>query len=463
MNPASSRQRSNAPSKRALHVVLIAFHYPPDASVGSVRAAKVARALAEQGHRVDVVAPDLGLREHDRTHGITVHRVRHLRSFPEWWAAFRGRRKTAAGAAEPAAHRTMRNGAGASLWQRFILSFLLLPDNRVGFVPAAMLKVLRLCSPNTVLYTTGPPFSTHIVGWFAWAFKRPWWVAEYRDPWTFTEKERLRSAPADRVHTWLRERCLCRADAVVAVTEALASTLSARRTAAGRPAALVVRNGVDSEHRVAPGERGPGARRIGYFGHLYLGRDPRPFLRALARLRRDGALQEPVIVDFYGDCEHYGAVSIVEEVTRCGLSDCVIFHGDRPRADCLAAMAECDLLLLLAQKQPTQVPNKLYEYLGAGRPIIAFADTEGESAAMLRMLGGHYVIDAEDDARVATIFERALQASREPFATDERLLRAWSTERQMALLVDFLAARRIVPGAGGRYRPILDAAAEARR
>src|SRR5262245_29585940 len=36
-------------------VVLIAYHFPPDPAVGSLRAAKVARAFRDAGHRVDVV------------------------------------------------------------------------------------------------------------------------------------------------------------------------------------------------------------------------------------------------------------------------------------------------------------------------------------------------------------------------------------------------------------------------
>src|SRR5262245_47604044 len=40
-------------------VVLVAYHFPPDAAVGSLRAAKVARAFLNEGYSVDVVTSRL--------------------------------------------------------------------------------------------------------------------------------------------------------------------------------------------------------------------------------------------------------------------------------------------------------------------------------------------------------------------------------------------------------------------
>jgi hypothetical protein len=102
---------------------------------------------------------------------------------------------------------------------------------------------------------------------------------------------------------------------------------------------------------------------------------------------------------------------------------------------------DSDLLLLLAQNQPLQVPNKLYEYLGARRPILAFVDEMGESASMLRRLGGHFVVDRKDPAHVAEVVGRALSGQRpDETAATESLLREWTSDVQFDLLQQRLQA-----------------------
>jgi hypothetical protein len=94
-----------------------------------------------------------------------------------------------------------------------------------------------------------------------------------------------------------------------------------------------------------------------------------------------------------------------------------------------------DILLLLAQNQPDQVPNKLYEYLGTRRPILAFADADGESAALLREAGSHEVVCSDELEAAQGALDRMLQANRKAPPPDEVLLRSWTTEEQMKTLI----------------------------
>jgi len=45
------------------------------------------------------------------------------------------------------------------------------------------------------------------------------------------------------------------------------------------------------------------------------------------------------------------------------------------------------LLLLQASNCNSQIPAKVYEYLRAGKPILALTDPEGDTATLLRNLG----------------------------------------------------------------------------
>src|SRR6266850_5273722 len=105
-------------------------------------------------------------------------------------------------------------------------------------------------------------------------------------------------------------------------------------------------------------------------------------------------------VRFIGACRSIGTVSVEKEIDTLGLTDVVHLQDPIPHVAVKAIIEEADVLLLLAQQQPDQVPNKLYEYLGTRRPILAIADADGETARMLNQVGGHHVVTGEDEAEV---------------------------------------------------------------
>jgi hypothetical protein len=70
-------------------------------------------------------------------------------------------------------------------------------------------------------------------------------------------------------------------------------------------------------------------------------------------------------------------------------------------------MASADILLLLdSPGRRIGVPAKLYEYLGSGRPILALAEPDGDTAWALRTSGAIHRIVAPDDCQG---IERALR------------------------------------------------------
>jgi hypothetical protein len=166
-------------------------------------------------------------------------------------------------------------------------------------------------------------------------------------------------------------------------------------------------------------------------------------------------------VDFYGNCKFYYDVSVSEYAERLGISDVVRIHDPVPHERCASIMAGADLLLLLAQKQPLQIPNKLYEYLGAGRPIFAFADQDGETAEVLALLGQqHELVTGEGPALVERALERALRAGPErAIAYSDAILHELSTDSQLDRLVTALehggarasAERTVAPSAQPAY------------
>ena len=432
-------------------IVLIAYHFPPDPAVGSLRASKVAHAFRDIGSRVDVVTARLPgesatVRRTDDA-GLIVHPVKCLPHPRELLVRLK------AGLSRLHSRRngsTSPTGVGwappsqVAGWKRLLSSLLWLPDDRQAFILPAWRKAHRLVREGArLVYTTAPPYSPHLVGLALGVMSGARWVMELRDPWADNDQKPwwVRARPTDALDARLERHCLERADLVVAVSDGIRTRLVSRLPTLDRTKLLLVRNGIERLRTSAASARPPGPVRIAYVGTFYHSRDPRPFLRALAAVcRAHGLGPDRIRVDFIGACRSIGGLSVQHEIDALGLTSIVKIQDWLPHAAANALIDEADVLLLLAQQQPDQVPNKLYEYLGARRPILAFADREGETARMLHQVGGHRVVTSDDDADARCALEALVLAplhgcSAETSATGEAVLEEWTTEVQMQRLI----------------------------
>ncbi len=202
---------------------------------------------------------------------------------------------------------------------------------------------------------------------------------------------------------------------MVSVTEGIQRGLITKVRGKARPEKfLVARNGIS---RLGPPRRsGPAAPfRIVYVGSFYHRRDPFPFLEGLADLIGERSLKpDDISIEFVGNCTEYRGVSVASQVRDLGLAPFVTIRGWIPHAEAQRLIEAADLLLFLAQDQPTQVPNKLYDYLGTGIPILAFTDAEGESAWMLRQAGGHFLVTGDDRAAAKKAIASAMSSTAVP-------------------------------------------------
>jgi glycosyltransferase involved in cell wall biosynthesis len=445
-HPHTSRRRELG-SEARVHLVLIAYHYPPDPEVGSLRSAKVAKAFRAAGHAVTVItgrlAGEEGMRADAR--GIRVHTVKSL---PNAREVYLQAKKILAGKREPVAYATMATGQHTTearkvaRWKRYVGSLLWLPDDRQGFIIAAvrLARQIHRETPIALLYTTAPPFSVHLAGLLLKRATGVPWAAEFRDPWADNPEKppHVRSKGSDAIDVWMERRCLASADHVVAVSEGIERLLSASVPPERRGRLLLVRSGIEHLRTEARRPVAHAPFRIVHVGTFYHRRDPRPFLSGLAALKNRLNLSAADIqVDLVGKCRHYHDISLEETVATLGLSGIVHFFDWMPHDECLARIAGANLLLLLALEQPNQVPNKLYEYLGMRVPILAFADDAGEVAGMLRRAGGHYLVYDNSAPLVESALCAAYQAHGNGTARviDESPLEEWSTRTQMTRLV----------------------------
>ncbi|MBE3095937.1 MAG: glycosyltransferase family 4 protein [Planctomycetes bacterium] len=253
-----------------------------------------------------------------------------------------------------------------------------------------------------------------------------------------------------------RERRVWRdADGYVTITAGLAAEL--RATFGDRHPLAVVPDGV----RLAPGRRfEPQARRrppvVGYVGHLYPWKGVDILLRALAHLTDVRGL---VVGGLPGEPDLDAMRRLAADL---GLGQRVTFTGavDPPRVG--AVLAEADILILPNTETAVSArytsPLKLFEYLAAGRPIVA-SDLPAlrevltaDNSAVLVAPGDPGALAAGirrvvDDPALGDRLARRAFALAAEYSWDSRAERL---ERLLVMVVHLRAAGAGNPPAGGR-------------
>jgi glycosyltransferase involved in cell wall biosynthesis len=370
-------------------ILLVAYFYPPCRDTGALRPASIARWLRRLGHEVTVLTTSAYGDGDDRNAVRTADAQR-------WRARLRGEDRIDA-----------LFDADTYSGRPHPLSRLIVPEPlALAWTPFARHRALCLNRERRFdcVITTAPPESAHGVG-IALARRGVPWIADVRDAWTF---EPLRPRFPTGAQRWLdgrlERRWLGRADAVVCVSEPAAEDL--RRRGIAEP--LLVPNGWDPE-LVPAGDGEPtgllDADRVslvytGRFGSY--GRDPRPLVEALGRLARDdaetAAKLELVVA---GPLSAEEATLMATDVSPAR----IVAAGSLQRERALALQREADALLLVAQPTRSQLLNiKLFEYLAAGRPILALAG-DTEAGRVVEEIGGE-AVRADDVAAIAAALAR---------------------------------------------------------
>jgi hypothetical protein len=101
------------------------------------------------------------------------------------------------------------------------------------------------------------------------------------------------------------------------------------------------------------------------------------------------------------------------------VADCIEICRPVPRAEILRIERAADALLLCRWANPRDdgiIPGKVFEYIGARRPILAVGSTTGEAAAIIR--GGDFGLVSNSPMEIAEQLRRWIA---EKFASGGRL------------------------------------------
>jgi glycosyltransferase involved in cell wall biosynthesis len=409
--------------ERSKQVLWLSYYAPPMGGSGVQRPVKFAKYLAKLGWTIHWVCPnegaypyrDEGLMQDLDSDKIQLHRVgggtpQHS-LFGSWI-------------------QSIYYALPASVAAR-LNSWFYFPDNKVGWAQDAVQTALELISTHHIpfIFVTAPPFSSFSLATTLAEQTGAKLVMDLRDDWLENQFHRYATASRRTQMAKLEQQVLSKADAITVINDSTRLRLAQRHPILS-PRMSVIHNGFDPEDFVGmddaqkqidqsinelgttnePGttpHTTPLPSRWLYNGLFYRQQDPSDVLKGFVRHAHE-ATAFPIQFIIQGDDgKRYRRV--VQQA-----KDRFEWKGYLSHAASLKGVMQADVLWLhlsAMQHIDRVTPGKLFEYMGAGKPIFATIP-EGVTAELLRQYGPVSIVHSTRPEEIATavqLFEQQRQ------------------------------------------------------
>ncbi len=379
--------------------------WPPVETAGTERIRKFVQYLPEFGYRPLVLTTArYGTLANDATAGV-------FRASDLIHSLFRPLRWRKAKGVPPEAQVRVATLSGQSLPGR-LRDQLMAPDTKLGWLLPAVHRGREVIARQqpALLFSSSPPETTHLIALRLHGATGLPWVADLRDGWLFEPPN-----PPFRQAAWrrawegrLERQVVSQATAVVTVTAPIATDLAARYPTAGSKISVIT-NGFDrADFADLSRQRPPDGRFLlvytGAFAASRQGGSADALFDGLAELvrRQPGSPLAVQIVGNFSEAEK-------QAVQGRGLEHVVEFVPPVPRPEAYQRQVDADALLLVTAPGVRSVAtSKLFDYIGAGRPILALAQ-DNAAAGIVQQDDLGITVAPDDPAAIASALENLMR------------------------------------------------------
>lgn len=464
--PHEAKCKGKALMQMRPSAMLLAYLFPPANGVGIHRPVALARYLTQKGWQVTVLTAKPDQRTPCDPHLLKTlpPDLRVIRApspdLPRLAARLLKRRRRAEvrseeeqvteprqpGRPETPPSRLKRLVDWSSWW-------LHVPDSVSGwFVPAlrAGLREMRQRRPD-ILFATGPPWTGLVVAAALSVLGRVPLVADFRDPWHGTPWHNLPYRAHRAFRGWLEAQVVRRARRVTCAWEGIERLLR-RRYPLKAQAMGTVLNGFDlCKLDAVSASRGDSERcTLIHTGNFYIHRSPAPLFQGLRTLCHAHPEVRNQLLALLVGSDRYRGRHLSDLANAYGVADMVRIVGHRPHTVSLGMLKGADVALLFGQSGSAalaSVPGKVYEYIGAGKPVLAI--DAGEEACKVLRRGGCRVWPVPADApdRLAEALWEILEEHRRDqlHSRGDNRLRSGFSQARMAERLELVLRKAMNP------------------
>ncbi len=414
-----------------MRILFITHAFPPCNVIGSLRTGKTAKYLHQLGCDVRVLTSEFCGPNDDLKMEFPRDRVIYAKTF------------SLSRSVSPAAGvGTHANSSFESQtmklvrrWGRALLHF---PDSEIGWFPyanSAASVLMETWRPDIILASAAPFTGLLVASHLAARYGLPW-VAELRDLWVDNPyRDGLYPTWRQLLESRLERGVMRSALGFITVSQPLADVISQKYA---MPVA-VIPNGFDPcDFPVTSMKSQPGPVRMVLTGRIYEGlRDPSILFRAIAMMPEEcGQLK----ISVYAPDKDLDVVKSLAQ--RFGVDHCVETFRVVPHAEALKRQVEADVLLLPLWNDPRDkgmLTGKLFEYLGARRPILALGPTDNAASQIIIQRNAGAVLS--DPEQIVKQLREWIRQKREDYhipGPPESALKGFTREEQTRSIYEFL-------------------------
>ncbi|MBU6388101.1 MAG: glycosyltransferase [Planctomycetes bacterium] len=277
------------------------------------------------------------------------------------------------------------------------------PDKHYAWAKKASVQGAKLALQHhaQIVFSSGPPHSTHLAALAVSKQIKIPLVVDFRDPWGRKPWKNHDNPLRDYVLPWYENKVVRHANQVILNTDT--SLEDFRKHYPNQLEKFsCIPNGLDSHliEQVDALQKSPSLNAHPVFihpGNLYGHRDPVPLIKAIAKLKDQG-----VEVQFrqIGSIDpHYKADELVKDL---GLQALVSIESPMPHPQVLQAMRDSDALVIIQPDAPFMVPAKVFEMMAFEQPILSVSDSPC-TESIVESSGGACASSRDVDAIAAAI------------------------------------------------------------
>lgn len=384
--------------KEGKHILLITYYWPPSGGAGVQRWLKMLNYLSEENVKCTVLTVDPEYASYpvldeslasDVSPNIRVVTTRTREPLNAYKKVTQSKESPYAGFANEA------NPSKIKKLARWVRANFFIPDARKGWNKFAYKKALELIKTEKfdALISTSPPHSTQLIGLkLKRKFSIPW-IADLRDPWTDIYYSDLfpQTKWAKKKDLNYEKSVLENADNVIVVSQSIKELFLEKGTF-NESTFHVIPNGFDHKDFSSvelQQTKKTESLRIAYTGTMSEQYPINAFVSALTALKSDVEL-------------HFAG-----KITQSAQDKLEAFNlnakGFVPHNESISELQQADALLLIIPQIDNNhgiLTGKLFEYLGARKPIIFIGPPEGDAAKIVNECECGRVFDYNESDKI---------------------------------------------------------------
>ena len=291
--------------------------------------------------------------------------------------------------------------------------FLLVPDQAILWLPLAIVKAFWLIKYHgiSIILTTSPPNSSHLLGLIIKKIANVKWVADFRDPWFgpwfAIDESNIFYNHRFKIEKWMEKIVISSADRIITVSKGDRINLEKIFLKIGRSKFHVITNGYDQDDFTSVDYRPISNSKfvLTHMGYLYEQSADDFFDAVESLLDENDELKKNIEIRFVGHISE----SYKKRITKSSFASNFSLVGQLKHRDALQNIMYSDALLVLLGGNffhKAEIPGKIFEYLASNKIILAITQKDGDTAKILIESGLGVIVEPGDSNSIIQILKK---------------------------------------------------------